>query len=681
MDDDYWKQLDQNLVSDELADDLVVTDEIKPSLYTPDKSDKKIIITKTGAFIKYEYLGLTDELSIIKAVRKIENYFTLRTLQLMGNFKQSKRCKVDREKRRIIVPRFGVYEILNKKYNLIDYTTVSQIKPGESPTDLTCLTWCAQLTPNQKLIAEYIMNHIYTKQRLSLGSAGLILNLEAGQGKSFLAAYLISVIKKRAAIILHSTSMIEQWIKVIQTCFPTVSIGVYYGKKKTRGDIQLLIVDSACSDIFKFGNENQDDCYTMTAIEFYNQFGLIIFDECHEYCNNHDAKVFKYAQAPYMLGLSATPDENANKWQNIIYWDIGPVLLATDVPGYEATLNDFKGIVHRIMYYGNVEYTKFIKNEITDMTSTAETISMICEDPYRNELIIKCIKECMDKELFTYVFADRREFLERLKELLKKESINGDSGEIVTNDDEFIRLVGGSKAKDLETAEIKSRVIFTTFAYGGTGRSIIKMNGLVFATPRKSRMKQTVGRILRLGSDQNITRHIYDIVDQKLNLKNQWSERLKYYRRMNFAVNEKKVSFTEFADIVEKSKVIKPKVIESKLDEVDETKVKSKVIKPKVSKLDEIDESEVKSKVIKSKVIKSKVTAKVSSKESKTDESRVKSKVSARVSSKESKTDESKVSSKVKSKVNANIIKIKPDKIPMLDSASISANIFNKLRN
>ncbi len=529
-------------------DDESDVEEIDYSLYTPD-GDRIIYITKSGAFINYsdvypsesdtdiefEQLDQENQLAIIRRITRLENYFTLRTMLITGTFKQAKRCKVDRKKHRIIVPRFGVYEVLNQKYTLENFTTRSNIKPGETVK----YQWTGKLTDNQTLIAEHIMTKIFTKERVAIGSAGAIVNLEAGQGKSYLAAYLMSIIGKKAAVILHSTSLLDQWAKVIKSCYPDISIGYYYAKKKILGDVMLMIVDSGCHSIFAFGKPGKADYKEYTALEFYNRFGLLIFDECHEYANNADGQIFRTAQTPYMIGLSATPEENANKFDDIIRWEIGPVLNCDQLPGYQSTQNDFKGIVHRVNYYGPVEYTTVEKNEKTDMILVSSVIARLCEDEQRNNVIIQCIKKCMDLDLYTFVFADRREYLEILrKKLLKEYRV---TGEIIVNDDDFIRVVGGAKTNIVDTAETISKVIFTTYQYMGTGRSIIKMNGLVLATPRKSKMKQYINRIFRLSSDSSITRHIYDIVDSKTGVSKQWRSRKKYYDAREFTIEEEKI--------------------------------------------------------------------------------------------------------------------------------------------
>lgn len=524
--------------------------EAPPAINFTPSGKKKLYITKSGAFIKFEYLSKSS-IEYLKIAKKIENYFTLRTKTIMGSFKQLKCCRMDKTNKRIIVPRFGIYEILSNKYKLDEYTTVCQINVGDTPSQK--YEWAGTQTNNQKLLADEIMTTYFTKERAQLGSAGVIVNLEAGQGKSYLAAYLIYKIQKKVAIVLHTTSLIEQWVKVLQNALgENVNIGYYYAKKKKDGDIMLFIIDSAANDEFVIMGE------TFQAVEFYNRFGLIILDECHMYSNKTALKALRVAQAPYMLGLSATPDEHVDGYDKAVWWSIGPVLDAQTLPNYVSTSDDFTAEVHRIMYYGPQEYTKLIVNKTTEMTSIAETINMLCEDESRNQVVIDCILEGLKLGLYMFVFADRREYLLHLQNLLLNQSQI--DGEIVDSNADFVRVVGGAKAKELEDAEIKSKVIFTTYQYMGTGKSVIKMNGLVLATPRKTKMKQYINRIFRLGSDTSIKRHIYDICDMKLKLSNQWATRSIHYKSKNYSISAKKIKYSDveignIAEIVDKPKL------------------------------------------------------------------------------------------------------------------------------
>jgi hypothetical protein len=516
--------------------------------YTPE-GDSTIIITKSGAFIKFEYLS-SNIITAIKTATKIDNYFTLRYKTVTGHIQQLKCAKIDKANKRIVVPRFGVYEILQDKYKLDNFTTKSQIVKGDKPNNK--FTWQGVQTENQKLIATEILNTYFTPERVSLGSAGVIVNLEAGQGKSYLAAYLISVIQRKTAILLHSTALIEQWAKVLKNAFgPDVSIGYYYGKKKVDGDIVILIVDSASSSEFKLNNE------IVPAITFYNRFGFIIIDECHTFANKMALKALRSAQAPYMLSLSATPDENIQGYDAAVWWSVGPVLNANDVPGYVSTADDFTADVHRVMYYGPKEYTKVIINPNTELVSMSSMINMLCTDKYRSQLVIDCIKEGLKLNLFIFVFADRREYLAELRTLLEEQT--NEKSEILESNDDFVRIVGGAKPGDLEQAEVKSKVIFTTYQYMGTGKSVVKMTGLVLATPRKSKMKQYINRIFRLGSDMNIKRHIWDICDMKIKLNAQWRKRREHYVTKKYNIITTKVDYDDI-DLgqIEESPIITP---------------------------------------------------------------------------------------------------------------------------
>lgn len=517
--------------SAKLDEDDQTEDRSNNVCYLP-KGKKSIFITKSGAFIKYEHLS-----NNIKSIKKIENYFTLRAKTLTGQFKQLKCCMLDKNKQRLIVPRFGIFEVLTSRFGLDGCYTKSQIAPGDNPS--APFVWKGKQNTNQKIISDHIMSTYYVKERVQNGSAGLILNLEAGQGKSYLAAYLISVIQKKTLIVLHSTSLIEQWVNVLVKVFgKDVKIGYYYAKKKIDGDIVLQIVDSSSNDSFIINKKTYD------PINYYNRFGFAIYDECHTYSNRTALKALKSAQTPYMLGLSATPDEHPDKFDYAVWWSIGPVLTAAQLPGYESTSENFTATVHRVMFYGAPEYTKTLLNEVTDMTNNSATINMLCEDPIRSAVIIDCIDKSLKLGLYTFVFADRREYLTKLNKLLQL--THSISGEILDNDDDFRRIVGGSSPEELAKAELKSKVIFTTYPYMGTGKSIVKMNGLILATPRKSKMRQYINRIFRLGSDEKIERHIWDICDMRLKLSNQWSVRHAYYKEKNYTIVKETINYENY---------------------------------------------------------------------------------------------------------------------------------------
>jgi superfamily II DNA or RNA helicase len=511
--------------------------------YLPDGEDGTISITSSGAYIRFKYLQIDPDLdekeahrARMKLVKRLENYFTLKTMQIIGAMKQSKRCKVNRKREWITVPRFGVFEVLTKKFGLRGFTAKSHIKPGEPPK--TPFVWQGQLFPNQVVTRDYIRAEAFSDAHVARGSAGAILNMPAGQGKTYVASSFIGDFQRKTAIIVHSTSMITQWTLALQACYGNdVSVGYYYGKKKVDGDIVIIVINSVLTDEFTFKTEavRKAPKLTLAPLDYFNRFGFVIYDEAHLYANKNSGKAFSLAQAPYTLGLSATPNENANGFDRIVWWGVGPVVEATKIPGFDHEEVSFSCTLHRVNYYGGPKYTRHIKNAKTDMTSVTETIGMICEDPERTAVVLDSIMECLGHGCDVFVFADRRDYCEMLREgLIARDVVS----EIMTDDTAYARIVGGTREADFKQAEELAKVIFTTYQYMGTGKSIVRMNGLVMASPRKSKMEQYVKRVFRLGSDTSVRRHVYDIVDVRTPLKNQFYVRNKFYKAQAFDVEQ-----------------------------------------------------------------------------------------------------------------------------------------------
>jgi hypothetical protein len=75
---------------------------------------------------------------------------------------------------------------------------------------------------------------------------------------------------------------------------------------------------------------------------------------------------------------------------------------------------------------------------------------------------------------------------------------------------------------------------------------MLKMTAMMFLTPRKANMKQTIARILRRGSDLRIPRVLVDIVDKKTALKYQAGARA---IAMTFYGFEREEIYVNWSDI------------------------------------------------------------------------------------------------------------------------------------
>ncbi len=307
------------------------------------------------------------------------------------------------------------------------------------------------LNPTQQALSDYMMHTIYSEARLKEGRAGCVLKLEAGQGKTYISMWLIGALKRRTLIVVHTRSMLFQWRKLIKKHFPTVNVGVYYGEEKFFGDITIGTIHSLIKDgkpinvMVNIGggsssnkasssdqshDKQQKKLYPvmteMTDQEFFRSFDFVIMDECHVMMSHEFYTIFFKAQAPYMLGLSATPDEDLYGRSPVLRWGLGEIL-DFDVIKHKLNITienvKFKAKVQAIKYSGHPDYTKVTTNDRGTVSFT-ESLSKICADPYRNKLIILKIRELLDMGLNVLVFSDRLSHLDKIRKLLVDEKIS-----------------------------------------------------------------------------------------------------------------------------------------------------------------------------------------------------------------------------------------------------------------
>ncbi len=502
MIDRIWERIDK------LIENPTKYTKVSDEKTIKDKNVIKVIITRTGTHINAAEL---DD----QTIKKIKNYFTIRDKTIMGYERKTSCFKHEND--RIYVPRFASF-LLSGKFNGVSYKNkinldnrIKILYTGEPPTHI------------QSLILKELENKWFTEKKIKVGRCGVIINLQAGYGKTYLSMNLIAQLQLRTLIVVHNKTILKQWRDLLIAKFPNNNIACYYGENKEFGDIVIGVINSLILPEIKGFSSPQD---------FYNKFDVIIFDECHEYCASGRSKIFNY-QCPYMIGLSATPEERNDNLGKIIKWNIGPILEAEKIDGYTTENIPFRGNVIKVKYCGPDKFTRTIVNKKLETISATKMIEQFTMDFNRTKLIAELTMEHYKKGYNIFVFADRRDYLEIINIHLQKIHING---EMLTNDDELksIKLMGGSTENEMRDAIESKRIILTTYAYMGTGCSIPKMNCIILATPRRTKSRQIINRIFRLGSDYSIVRQIIDIIDWKTPLKNQYYERAKYYKSQNF---------------------------------------------------------------------------------------------------------------------------------------------------
>ncbi len=135
-----------------------------------------------------------------------------------------------------------------------------------------------------------------------------VVILPTGAGKSLVAQLAIAQTKRSTLVIVPTIDLMNQWYDLLLSCFEA-EVGLIGGGYYEVGALTVTTYASAFRFMERLGN----------------QFGLIIFDECHHL----PSSVYRYAAelaiAPFRLGLTATP-ERADGADRSLDQLIGPIV-------------------------------------------------------------------------------------------------------------------------------------------------------------------------------------------------------------------------------------------------------------------------------------------------------------------------------------------------------------------
>ena len=290
-----------------------------------------------------------------------------------------------------------------------------------------------------------------------------------GFGKTYIGAKIIEQREVNTLVIVNKNMLLDQWCDRFVQYFGFDKKEIGYlgkGKNKLNGTLDVATMQSLKNN---------------TSI--IKGYSFVIVDECHHIPALTFEKIIKEFQGKYILGLSATPDRK-DGMQPLIYQQLGSV-------AYEAKSKR-----------KNTNILKIVESEfISNADNFSDLISDIINNDYRNELIVRQIKNYQNRK--TLVLTDRIEHIENLELILKYNEID------------FISIHGSMK-KDIQQKHMSlvenSSLVLATTSFFGEGIDFPHLNTIIFATPISyyGRLVQYLGRIGR-GGDDCIAVDILDI--------------------------------------------------------------------------------------------------------------------------------------------------------------------------
>ncbi len=132
--------------------------------------------------------------------------------------------------------------------------------------------------------------------------------LPTGAGKTFVAQMAIENVGRSTLVIVPTIDLMNQWYDLLLSSFDA-EIGLIGGGFYEVGAITVTTYSSA----FRFMEQKG------------NQFGLVIYDECHHLPGSIYRYAAEMAIAPFRLGLTATP-ERADGEDSLLEELVGPIV-------------------------------------------------------------------------------------------------------------------------------------------------------------------------------------------------------------------------------------------------------------------------------------------------------------------------------------------------------------------
>ena len=362
------------------------------------------------------------------------------------------------------------------------------------------IEFAGSLRENQIPVVTTYMSHV-TKDSC-IGGGGL-LELPCAYGKTVLALYICSKLKRKTLIIVHKEFLMNQWIERIKQFLPMARVG----------KIQGQIIDIEDKDIVlgMLQSISMKDYHEST----FESFGLTIIDEVHHISSEvFSCALFKIV-TKYTLGLSATMNRKDGTTK-IFKMFLGDVI-------FKGKRDEEHNVTVRAIHYTSMD--EDFNQVVTDFRGNVQYSSMIsklCAFNSRSQFILKVITDMMKENPSQQIMiiAHNRCLLTYFHDAIKNRNIASVG-----------YYVGGMKEQALKETESKS-IVVASFAMAAEALDIKTLTTLIMATP-KTDIEQAVGRILR---EKHSSPIVVDIIDAHQPFKNQWTKRKAFYKKQNYKI-------------------------------------------------------------------------------------------------------------------------------------------------
>jgi hypothetical protein len=518
---------------------------------------------------------------------------------------------IDRAAGLLLVPR-SKGELLRRTRTPAGAPLLDDISPGAAGTPDAPLPAARRIDPAScaadEPLYEYqeaAVAHICAGNIAPDRPRDIYLQMDTGLGKTRVGCAVIARRGEPGLIVVPTEAIAFQWLDELAESYPGLRGAIYRNEDERRAaaaaaagrqarpaacaathDVVVVIVNT----------------FREKAPAFLEGFGVVVLDEAHELQSAHNSRALWLAQTALVVGLSATPLERPDGLDRYTVLHLGAPVRPADIPGGAVTTVNFRGEVRMVEYAGKTgDPTCETVTGPTGTMSAVLTIGRVLSDAARRRMValevrrlLRAHEEWPAEEVArcglgprpaaavtdrhplgelrrhgVFVFAELREALPALRDELEQVLGPGivvapelDAQPVgapldrqldaqpVGDPAQAISILRGGVARDAvgNARALRAHVVLTTYGFSRRGISLPDMTALVLASPRRHGSTQTLGRILRRGSDESILRVVVDIVDVCTGLRGQAADRKRAYTLKGYPVTKVVCSFADFVD-------------------------------------------------------------------------------------------------------------------------------------
>lgn len=324
-------------------------------------------------------------------------------------------------------------------------------------------------------------------------------------GKTIAALGFISEIKKSSLILVHEHRLRTQWEEELRKRLKgNFVLGRWDGDVKEKGDIVLGLINSVYLEYCK--NKNA-----------FNDYGIVIIDECHHTPARMFELVVNNIPAKYRIGLTGTVKRKDQK--EILMFDIlGPVLISIGAEDLKHRVTSFTyEIVETNCKIDAPTRKLWADGARVTKVDYVSLLSLLVKNQQRNTIILEKIIESIKEGYKPLILSDRVDHCKYLYQYLLDLGYN------------VVLLIGATR-KQSNWEEIRQdnsiQAIVAQRSIAEEGLDYPSLSALHLTCPSTNlpKLKQRIGRIRRVAEDKILLPKVYDYADNAVQLKDQFGK-------------------------------------------------------------------------------------------------------------------------------------------------------------